>query len=168
MGALVTLTGCTLVGGAGGFTSSSPAPLASPDAQPLAEAPSAMGNMESYEEFGSTYMVLATSYQYNEEGLASWYGEPFHGRQTSNGEVYDMYAFSAAHRTLPLPTYVEVTNLSNNRSVVLRVNDRGPFIDPEDRIIDVSYAAAEMLGMLEPGTAPVAVRALEPWQSRVR
>ncbi len=113
-------------------------------------------------------MVLATSYQYNEEGLASWYGEPFHGRQTSNGEVYDMYAFSAAHRTLPLPTYVQVTNLSNNRSVVLRVNDRGPFIDPEDRIIDVSYAAAEMLGMLEPGTAPVAVRALEPWQSRVR
>ena len=162
------LTGCTLVGGAGGFTSSSPIPLALPDAQPIAEAPSAMGNMEAYEEFGRTYEVLPTSYEYNAEGLASWYGEPFHGRQTSNGEVYDMYAFTAAHRTLPLPTYVQVTNLSNNRSVVLRVNDRGPFIDPEDRIIDVSYAAAEMLGMLEPGTAPVAVRALEPWQSRVR
>ena len=127
-----------------------------------------MGNMESYEEFGQTYRVLESSYEYLEEGSASWYGEPFHGRQTSNGEVYDMYGFTAAHRTLPLPTYVQVTNLSNNRSVVLRVNDRGPFIDPEDRIIDVSYSAAEMLGMLGPGTARVSVRALEPWQSRVR
>ena len=96
-----------------------------------------------------------------EEGVASWYGEPFHGRQTSNGEVYDMYGLTAAHRTLPLPSYVHVTNLANDRSVVLRVNDRGPFVDPEERIIDVSYAAAETLGIVEPGLAKVRVRTLD-------
>ena len=145
--------------------------MASPDAgvglAPLAESPSRMGNMESYEEFGETYQVLESSYEYAERGLASWYGEPFHGRNTSNGEIYDMYALTGAHRTLPIPTYVEVTNLSNGRSVVLRINDRGPFVEPRVRIIDVSFAAAERLGMIGPGTAPVTVRALEPWQSRL-
>ena len=161
---LLGLNACTLIGPPGSVL----VPLESGSrAAADVEAPSRMGNMESYEEFGQTYHVLDSSYEYLEEGWASWYGEPFHGRQTSNGEVYDMYDFTAAHRTLPLPTYVQVTNLSNNRSVVLRVNDRGPFIDPEDRIIDVSYSAAEMLEMLEPGTVRVSVRALEPWQSRV-
>ena len=124
--------------------------------------------MVQYDEFGITYQVLDTSEGYEESGIASWYGEPFHGRRTSSGETYDMYGMSAAHRTLPLPSYVEVTNLDNGRSVVLRVNDRGPFVDPELRIIDVSYTAALKLGLVGPGTAPVLVEALEPWQVRIR
>ena len=124
--------------------------------------------MERYEQSGGTYRVLDTSRGYDDRGVASWYGDDFHGRRTSNGETYDMHELSAAHRTLPLPSYVEVTNLANGRSVVLRVNDRGPFHDPGRRIIDVSYAAAQRLGMIGTGTASVRVRAVEPYQSRTR
>ena len=139
-----------------------------PDPIPVLEEPSRYGNMVQYDEFGITYRVLDTSEGYQESGIASWYGEPFHGRRTSSGETYDMYGMSAAHRTLPLPSYVEVTNRDNGRSVVLRVTDRGPFVDPELRIIDVSYTAALKLGLVGPGTAAVLVEALEPWQVRIR
>ncbi len=98
---------------------------------------------------------LAPSHPFHEIGVASWYGEPYHGRRTANGEVYDMNQMTAAHRTLPLPTYVRVTNLENARSVILRVNDRGPFID--GRIIDVSYGAAQLLGFVRQGLVRVQV-----------
>jgi len=137
-----------------------------PEPIPVAEAPARYGNMDEYEQSGRRYRVLDTSEEYDERGVASWYGEPFHGRRTSSGEEYDMYAMTAAHRSLPLPSFVEVTNLANGRSVVLRVTDRGPFHDPDNRIIDVSYTAAIKLGMVGTGTAPVRVRALEPWQTR--
>jgi rare lipoprotein A len=128
------------------------------DAVPRAEPRSPRGNPESYIVLGKRYFVLPTSQGYTERGIASWYGKQFHGRNTSNGERYNMYAMSAAHKTLPLPTYVQVTNLSNGRQVVLRVNDRGPFHG--ERIIDLSYSAAEKLGMLATGTALVEVKAL--------
>jgi rare lipoprotein A len=133
---------------------------------PVAEPPSRGGNMVEYEQSGGRYRVLDSSRGYDERGIASWYGEQFHGRSTSSGEPFDMYALSAAHRTLPLPAWVRVTNLSNGRSVLLRVNERGSFADPDRRIIDVSYAAAVRLGMIETGTASVRVEAIEPWQSR--
>lgn len=127
---------------------------------PRAETKSQYGNMPSYVVFGERYSVMDSSVGYEEEGTASWYGEPFHGRRTSSGETYDMHQLSAAHRSLPLPTYVEVTNLANGRQIVVRVNDRGPFHD--DRIIDLSYAAARKLDIVAPGTARVLVRALDP------
>jgi rare lipoprotein A len=95
-----------------------------------------------------------------ERGVASWYGPTFHGKRASSGETYDMYQMTAAHRTLPLPTYVEVVNMANNRRVVLKVNDRGPFVD--NRVIDLSYVAALKLGIVGRGTAPVEVRAIDP------
>lgn len=137
-----------------------------PEPIPVAEEPARYGNMDEYEQSGRRYRVLDTSEEYDERGIASWYGEPFHGRRTSSGEEYDMYAMTAAHRSLPLPSFVEVTNLANGRSVVVRVTDRGPFHDPDNRIIDVSYTAAIKLGIVGTGTAPVRVRALEPWQTR--
>jgi rare lipoprotein A len=124
--------------------------------------------MAEYEQGGRSYRVLDTSYGYDARGLASWYGEQFHGRPTSSGEPYDMNAMTGAHRTLPIPAYVRVTNLANGSSVIVRVNDRGPFSDPDNRIIDVSYAAAIRLGMVRDGTANVRVEAVEPWQSRRR
>lgn len=131
-----------------------------PDAIPRPELKAPRGNMEEYEVWGRTYRTLDTSEGYEAEGRASWYGEEFQGRPTSSGEPYDMYAMSGAHRTLPLPTYLEVTNLDNGLTVVIRVNDRGPFHD--GRILDVSYAAAVRLGMVASGTARVRIRALEP------
>ena len=116
------------------------------------------GNMAQYTVFGKQYRVMDSAANFTEQGVASWYGKKFHGRKTSSGEVYDMYAMTAAHKHLPLPTFVRVTNLENNRSVVVKVNDRGPFIG--DRIIDMSYTAAERLGMLEKGTVNVRVDAL--------
>ena len=124
--------------------------------------------MDEYELDGETYRVLDTSYGYDERGVASWYGEQFQGRPTSSGEPFEMNRLSAAHRTLPIPAWVRVTNLTNGRSVLLRVNDRGPFADTGRRIIDVSYAAAVRLGMVEAGTASVRVQAVEPWQYRLR
>lgn len=129
---------------------------------PRAEPASRYGNPQSYEVFGRRYRVSASSAGYQARGNASWYGTKFHGRLTSSGEPYDMYALTAAHRTLPLPTYVRVTNLRNGRRIVVRVNDRGPF--HAGRIIDLSYAAASKLGILATGTAPVEVAALPPYQ----
>ncbi|WP_026278723.1 MULTISPECIES: septal ring lytic transglycosylase RlpA family protein [unclassified Thioalkalivibrio] len=131
-----------------------------PDAVPKDEPPSRYGNPAEYEVFGKRYRTLRTSTGFEEEGLASWYGTKFHGRRTSSGEPYDMYAMTAAHKTLPLPTYVEVVNLENDRRVIVRVNDRGPFVD--DRIIDLSYAAAHRLDMTDAGVAPVRIRAVGP------
>ncbi|MCG5516644.1 septal ring lytic transglycosylase RlpA family protein [Ectothiorhodospira sp. 9100] len=128
---------------------------------PRPEPPSRYGNPESYEVFGRRYVTLASAEGYRERGIASWYGTKFHGRRTSSGEPYDMYAMTAAHTTLPLPTYARVTNLENGRSVVVRVNDRGPFA--KNRIIDLSYAAAHRIDMISQGTARVEVEALEPY-----
>jgi rare lipoprotein A len=130
------------------------------DAVPRVEPLSRGGNPTSYVVFGKRYYPMRESRGFVERGIASWYGSKFHGRKTSNGEVYDMYQMTAAHTRLPLPTYVEVTNLENGRSAVVRVNDRGPF--HENRIIDLSYAAASRIGMLGKGTALVEVRAIDP------
>jgi rare lipoprotein A len=130
------------------------------DAVPRSEPPSRYGNPASYRVDGQRYRVLDSSKGYVERGIASWYGTKFHGRRTSNGETYDMYGMTAAHRSLPLPTYVRVTNLANGRTAVVRVNDRGPF--HSDRIIDLSYAAAGKIGLLGTGTAQVEVRAIDP------
>ena len=117
------------------------------------------GNKSPYVVFGKTYEVLPDSLGYREIGIASWYGKKFHGRLTSNGERFDMYRLSAAHKALPLPTVVKVTNLDNGRHVIVRVNDRGPFHD--ERIIDLSYEAALRLGFSDSGTTPVVVEALD-------
>ena len=130
------------------------------DAVPREEPRSKYGNPAEYEVEGRTIRTLESSDGYEEEGVASWYGEEFQGRRTSSGEPYDMYAMTAAHPTLPLPSYLEITNLENGRRVVVRVNDRGPFHG--GRLIDVSYAAAHRLGMLGTGTVRVRIRALQP------
>ena len=130
------------------------------NAVPRIEPLSRYGNPASYVVYGKRYYTLGSSAGYRERGHASWYGTKFHGRRTSSGEPYDMYAMTAAHKTLPLPSYVEVTNLVNGRSVIVRVNDRGPF--HQGRIIDLSYAAAVKLGMLGSGTTRVEVRAISP------
>jgi len=131
-----------------------------PDAVPRPESLSKYGNPEAYEVDGRRYTVLKTNANYRERGVASWYGTKFHGGRTSSGEAYDMYAMTAAHKTLPIPSYVEVTNLDNGRKIVVRVNDRGPFHD--GRIIDLSYVAAKKLGIAGNGTGNVEVRALDP------
>jgi len=116
-----------------------------------------LGNGPQYEVLNKTYTVMPSSAGYQERGVASWYGDKFHGNLTSNREVYDMYAMTAAHKTLPLPTYVRVRNLRNNKSIIVRVNDRGPFV--HNRIIDLSYAAALKLDMVRSGTSLVEVTA---------
>lgn len=130
-----------------------------PDAVPKWEPYSPGGNKSPYTVLGETYHVLPSSNGFQETGIGSWYGHKFHGHLTSNGETYDMYAMSAAHKTLPIPSYVKVTNLDNGRQVVVRVNDRGPF--HEGRIIDLSYAAASKLGYHHQGTANVKVEAID-------
>ena len=135
------------------------------DAIPRLEPPSPYGNPSTYEVHGQSYSVMEENSGYTERGIASWYGTKFHGRRTSSGEPYDMYAMSAAHRSLRLPAYVKVINLNNDRSTVVRVNDRGPF-HPE-RIIDLSYAAANKLGFIESGTAPVEISVIIPGESPV-
>lgn len=130
-----------------------------PDAVPRAEPLSAYGN-KPYNVFGVAYQPLDTAHEYRERGVASWYGRKFHGRPTSNREPYDMYAMTAAHRTLPLPSYARVRNLENGRSVVVRVNDRGPFL--HNRLIDLSYAAAARLDILGAGTGLVEVETITP------
>src|SRR5690606_12775271 len=134
-----------------------------PDAVPRYEPRSQRGNPPFYEVFGRRYYVMNEAAGYRERGVASWYGTKFHGRMTSSGEPYDMYAMTAAHKTLPLPSYVRVTHRGNGGSIVLRVNDRGPCVG--DRIIDLSYAAAVRLGMHKDGTAIVDVEALAPGTS---
>lgn len=130
-----------------------------PEPAPQREPMARYGNRSPYTVLGRSYHVMQSAEGHVERGTASWYGEKFHARATSSMEPYDMYAFTAAHKTLPLPTYASVTNLENGRSVVVKVNDRGPFKD--DRIIDLSYVAAVKLGMHIQGTARVEVRVLE-------
>jgi rare lipoprotein A len=131
-----------------------------PDAVPRVEPRSAHGNPPFYDVLGQRYYVLLTADGYIERGVASWYGPTFHGGNTSSGEPYDMYGMTAAHKTLPLPSYARVTNLRNGKSVVVRINDRGPFV--ANRLIDLSYTAAVRLDMIRDGTTLVEVRALTP------
>ena len=135
-----------------------------PELKPSDEPPSRYGNKESYVVAGKTYFVKPTTEGYSQIGTASWYGKKFHGRPTSTMEPFDMFSISAAHPSLPIPTYVRVTNLENNASMIVRVNDRGPFHD--NRIIDLSYGAAVRLGFAKQGTAQVKVEALAPYQVR--
>ena len=129
------------------------------DALPQAEPRARYGNHSPYDVFGKTNHVLPSSKGYREKGVASWYGLKCHGRRTSSGEPYDMHLATAAHKSLPLPTYAEVTNLDNGKKVIVKINDRGPFKD--DRLIDMSYGAALRLGMVETGTARVELRVID-------
>jgi len=133
-----------------------------PNAVPRDEPRSKYGNPAHYEVFGKRYYTLKSSRGYHEKGIASWYGKKFHGRRTSSGEKYDMYAMTAAHKTLPLPSYVEVTNLKNGKKIIVKVNDRGPFHG--NRLIDLSYSAATQLGIIGQGTGMVEIRAISNGQ----
>ncbi len=135
-----------------------PLPAEVADAVPRAEPRSSHGNPPFYDVNGRRYQVLASADNYLERGVASWYGPDFHGHSTSSGERYDMYLMTAAHRTLPIPCYARVTNLANGRSVVVRINDRGPFVG--NRIIDLSYSAAKRLDIVRTGTAFVELRTI--------
>lgn len=137
-----------------------------PDAVPRVEPLARSGNRPVYEVWGETYHVMADATGYVDQGKASWYGKKFHGYATASGEIYDMYEMTAAHRSLPLPTYARVTNLDNGNSVIVKVNDRGPFHG--NRLIDLSYAAAARLDILRGGTGRVRVEAIDPvaWQAR--
>ncbi len=126
---------------------------------PKSEALSKYGNHSPYRVHGKVYRVNHDPSGYTETGKASWYGKKFHGRPTSNQEIFDMYKLTAAHKTLPLPSYVQVTNLKNNKQVVVRVNDRGPFVG--DRIIDLSYAAAKSLDFVNDGIADVRIKVIK-------
>lgn len=127
---------------------------------PKYEPKSRYGNPPKYKIFNKTYSVLKSSDGYRERGYASWYGTKFHGYKTSNGETYDMYSFTAAHKTLPLPTYAKITNLHNKHSIIVKINDRGPFHG--DRLIDLSYAAANKLGIISSGVGMVEITAINP------
>lgn len=129
-----------------------------PQPEPIEEEPSRYGNHSPYVVFGKTYHVLPSAEGYVAEGIASWYGSKFHGHRTSSGETYDMYQFTAAHRSLPLPTFARVTNLDNQKSIIVRINDRGPFHD--DREIDLSWAAAKSLEINDTGTGRVRVETI--------
>lgn len=153
----ITLTACGGANIKGDGPGSARIPDLPSDPTPRQEPRSKYGNGPVYEVFEKRYTVMPSSNGYRERGVASWYGNKFHGNLTSNREVYNMYAMTAAHKTLPLPTYVRVRNLRNNKSVVVRVNDRGPFIS--NRIIDLSYAAALKLDMIRDGTSMVEVTA---------
>ena len=172
---VVSLSGCGFFGGLskpGGSTDSAPNVTLDNrkiiNATPKVEARSRGGNFTPYTVLGKTYRVMKTAKGYKERGGASWYGTKFHGRLTSNGERYNMYEMTAAHKSLPIPTYVTVKNLDNGREIIVRVNDRGPF--HEGRIIDLSYAAASKIGMLKKGTARVEVVAIDPreWKKSKR
>lgn len=158
---LLWLAGCASTPGGGTNTSGVPAvgsdvDLSSvPPAIPRDEPLSKYGNPESYTVFGKTYYPMKSAIDFVQIGGASWYGRKFHGQRTSSGETYDMYLMTAAHKTLPIPCYVRVTNLRNHKQVIVRVNDRGPFHG--DRIIDLSYVAALKLGIVKSGTAPVMI-----------
>ncbi len=130
---------------------------------PRNEPRSRYGNPASYVVNGRRYHVMSSANGYVATGKASWYGRKFHGKRTSSGEPFNMYAMTAAHKSLPLPTYVMVTNRKNRKQAVVKVNDRGPFVD--DRLIDLSYAAAAKLGILADGTGDVEIRALQAGQS---
>jgi rare lipoprotein A len=131
-----------------------------PEPVPRAEPRSRYGNKSPYSVLGKTYRVLSSARGYDERGIASWYGNKFHGYMTSSFEPYDMYKFTAAHKTLPLPSWARVTNLANGKSVIVRINDRGPFV--ANRLIDLSYAAAVRIGIWPKGTGLVEVRTIDP------
>lgn len=160
LGVLFTLTSCSTVSQKDGPPPFDVDVSKIPDAVPKSERVSKYGNKPVYNVFGKNYHVMSSSKNYEEQGIASWYGTKFHARHTSNGERYDMLGMTAAHKTLPLPTYVQVTNLSNGKKVIVKVNDRGPF--EGNRIIDLSYVAAKKLGMLGHGTARVDIKAIDP------
>ena len=141
--------------GAGKRIDTTVIPNATPKSEPITNA----GNKSPYEVFGKTYRVLPTSKGYKETGIASWYGTKFHGRLTSNGEIYNMYGMTAAHKSLPIPSYARVTNVANGSSVVVRINDRGPFHG--ERLIDLSYVAAMKLGYADKGTAKVLIEVID-------
>ena len=126
-----------------------------PEPAPVREPLSRRGNADSYQVWGKTYHVQKSLKQYQATGVASWYGQKFHGHETSNGERFDVYKFTAAHKSLPLPSYVRVTNTANQKSLIVRVNDRGPFHG--NRLIDLSYAAAVRLDFADSGTADVKI-----------
>jgi|GEM_PF-128284 len=166
--ATMVLTGCATSGhryseANDGYPSDAPNVSNVPDAVPKNEPHASMGNAPTYEVLGKVYHVLPSSKGYDRVGIASFYGTKFNGYHTSDGEIYNMYAMTAASKVLPLPTYAKVTNLENGRSVIVRVNDRGPF---NSRIMDLSYAAATKLGYVRQGTARVRVQAIDPttWQ----
>jgi rare lipoprotein A len=133
-----------------------------PDAVPRSEPPHRYAN-RPYQVFGKDYVPISAAQGYRERGMASWYGKKFHGQKTSSGEVYDMYAMTAAHKTLPIPSYARVTHIASGKSVVVRINDRGPFHGA--RIIDLSYAAAHRLGYINAGSALVEVESVAPGQA---
>lgn len=136
-----------------------------PNAVPKAEPLSKRGNPKSYVVFGHRYYVLKSARGYHATGMASWYGMKFHRFQTANGDYYNVAGMTAAHKTLPLPTYLQVTNLRNGKKIIVKVNDRGPFVG--NRLIDLSYVAAKKLDMTGSGTAPVAIRAITPGVTRL-
>ena len=133
---------------------------------PLEMTRSKLGNPTSYVVFGKRYYVMDNAHGFVQRGIASWYGKKFHGRKTSSGEVYNMNLMTAAHKELPLPSYVRVVNVKNGRSIVVKVNDRGPFVD--DRIIDLSFAAATKLGIVEIGTGEVEISVLNSFKNKTR
>jgi len=162
---LALISGCAATGIANWAARVVPQPTPAASSQASPQRPKAplkshtRGNRSPYNVFGETYHVMPSSLGYVEIGIASWYGKKFHGRLTSNGEVYDMYQLSAAHKALPLPSVVRVTNLDNGRKVIVRVNDRGPF--HSDRVIDLSYQTALALGFVDQGTASVVIEAID-------
>ncbi len=168
---VIALPGCGTVPRGGyyrddGPPARAPADIARiPDAVPQTEPPAPDGN-RPYSVFGKVYYPMRQANDYRERGIASWYGRKFHGRRTSSGEPYDMYAMTAAHRTLPLPSYVRVRNLHNGHAVIVRVNDRGPFL--HNRLIDLSYAAALKLDIVRSGTGLVEVEAMDAGDGAVR
>jgi len=162
---IALISSCTATGIANWRARVTPQPASAASSQASPQGPQApvkshtRGNRSPYNVFGETYHVMPSSLGYVEIGIASWYGKKFHGRLTSNGEVYDMYQLSAAHKALPLPSVVRVTNLDNGRKVIVRVNDRGPF--HSDRVIDLSYQTALALGFVDQGTASVVIEAID-------
>ena len=157
---VLTLNGCSYIATERDSAPRKPADVTGiADAVPKSETRSKYGNPKSYVVFGKRYYVMNNNSGFTQQGIASWYGKKFHGRRTSSGETYDMYAMTAAHKTLILPAYVEVTNLENGKKVIVKVNDRGPF--HENRIIDLSYSAATKLDVVAKGTAVVKIRVVE-------
>lgn len=131
-----------------------------PDAIPKAEAKSKYGNPTTYSALGKTYRVLDSHHGFEQTGMASWYGTKFHGKRTSSGEPYDMYAMTAAHPTLPIPCYAKVTNVQTGKTAIVKINDRGPF--KSERVMDLSYAAAHKLGVYQNGTSKVKIEVIDP------
>ena len=159
LGNLVILNGCMIFNRQDGpprfYIDANKIPNAVPKAEPLSKS----GN-KNYRIHGKKYLVMRKRHNYVAVGVASWYGSKFHNQLTASGERYNMLAMTAAHRTLPLPTYVKVTNLKNGKQIIVKVNDRGPF--KRNRLIDLSYVAAKKLGIVKHGTALVEVKALTP------